>query len=272
MIEGRDTITGYRTRRGDLLGVHNAKTIKGESLGVLTAIMYLAPASLSGFNVCAASSPDCRADCLYYAGRGAMSKIQRVRIARTQRLYSERALFVRQLQHEIEGLQIVAQRHAMRLAVRLNGTSDVLWERIAPRLFDAPGVTFYDYTKHAPRARNRRPGNYALTFSAEAHTLERAHEWLHDGVNVAAVVTPATHTELLALGDAARVRFHDATQHDARFLDPAHSVALLLPKGSLRKKTPQTSRMLLSKNAALELGRAAWQRHNAEGRGDARAA
>lgn len=241
MPEGRDTLTGYRTRRGDLLGVHNAKTIKGESLGVLTAIMYLAPHDLSGWNVCAASSADCRRDCLYSSGRGAMGKIQAARIARTKRLYTERPLFIRQLENEIEGLAIVAARHDMRLAVRLNGTSDILWERLAPQLFARfPDVSFYDYTKHTSTKRRALPSNYALTFSAQRDTLGDAMRALAVGWNVAAVVDQETHAALVNAPG-----FHDASAHDVRFLDPALSVGLLIAKGSLRKHTAQSSAMIL---------------------------
>lgn len=249
MIEGRDTLTGFRTRRGDLLGVHNAKTIKGESLGVLTAIMYLAPAELSGWNVCAMSTPACRADCLYYSGRGAMRRTQAARERRTARLFQERGLFIRQLENEIEALEIVAQRHAMRLAVRLNGTSDIIWERIAPHVFNRfPAVAFYDYTKHTPAKRAKRPANYALTFSAQRDTLGDAMRALSLGWNVAAVVEPETHAALIE-----RPGFHDASAHDVRFLDPAYSVGLLLPKGSLRKQTAQTSSMILHASEARAL-------------------
>jgi hypothetical protein len=54
-----------------LLGVQNAKTSKGESLGYLTGIMYLAPANtVKGLNLCPFASSGCKAACLYSAGRG----------------------------------------------------------------------------------------------------------------------------------------------------------------------------------------------------------
>ena len=34
----------------------NAKTVKGQKKGYLTAILYLAPSDLSGFNVCPMAS------------------------------------------------------------------------------------------------------------------------------------------------------------------------------------------------------------------------
>lgn len=261
-MEGRDTLTGYRTRRGDLLGVHNAKTILGESLGVLTAIMYLAPHELSGWNVCPMASADCVRDCLFTSGRGAMQRTKDARLARTRRFFEARGAFMHQLSTEISILEAVAERHKMRLAVRLNGTSDILWERTpAPvaiqraknNLMDQfPRVQFYDYTKHTPAKRRALPSNYSLTFSAQSETIASAMHALEAGWNVAAVVTGETHAKLIE-----RPGFHDASAHDVRFLDPAPSVGLLLPKGSLRKHTPQSSGMIISEAQALELSHAA---------------
>ena len=40
-------------KRKQLLGFDtNAKTVKGEQLGFLTGILYLAPSNLSGYQVC----------------------------------------------------------------------------------------------------------------------------------------------------------------------------------------------------------------------------
>ena len=53
-----------------LLGTQNYKTVKGEKKGVITGILYLAPASISGWNVCPKASEGCKKACLYKAGRG----------------------------------------------------------------------------------------------------------------------------------------------------------------------------------------------------------
>jgi len=71
--------------RKPLLGFDtNAKTVKGEQLGFLTGILYLAPSDISGFNVCPmAKIAQCEKACLYTAGRGAFTSIQNARIAKT---------------------------------------------------------------------------------------------------------------------------------------------------------------------------------------------
>jgi hypothetical protein len=62
----------------------NAKTIKGQKRGYLTAVLYLAPANLSGYEVCSMRSDGCTDACLNTAGRGRMPKVQSARIRRTQ--------------------------------------------------------------------------------------------------------------------------------------------------------------------------------------------
>ena len=72
----------------------NAKTLKSDLSNIvkefledyekaLTGIVYLAPASISGKNVCGSSSPACRLACLYSAGRGRMSNVQKGRLRKT---------------------------------------------------------------------------------------------------------------------------------------------------------------------------------------------
>lgn len=263
-----ETITGLRMQRGALLGISNAKTVKGEALGVLTGVMFLAPYMVSGRNVCAMASDDCIRDCLYTSGRGAMQRTKDARVARTLRFWNERPAFMAQLASEIMGLEAIAARHGLSLAIRLNGTSDILWERQPVTICGAPhanlmrafpNVRFYDYTKHKPAKRWLPVSmlrNYDLVFSAQRHTLKDACEALGLGWNVAAVVSPADHAALLAIVDGAR--FHDASAHDARMRDPMRSVGLLIAKGTLKRETPDTSRMILTRDEAARLGRAAW--------------
>ena len=50
------------------------KTDKGRSRGYSTAIMYFAPADLSGYDVCQYRSAGCTAACLNTAGHGGIAK------------------------------------------------------------------------------------------------------------------------------------------------------------------------------------------------------
>ena len=61
----------------NLLTEGNNKTVKGRAKGYTTFIMHLAPADLSGKDVCPKRSPGCTAACLNSAGRGQMHATQR---------------------------------------------------------------------------------------------------------------------------------------------------------------------------------------------------
>ena len=67
----------------------NAKTVKGEKLGYLTGVMYLAPSDLSGYEVCPmAKKANCIDACLNKAGRGGMfTSVQTARINKTKRFF-----------------------------------------------------------------------------------------------------------------------------------------------------------------------------------------
>src|SRR5215472_12933765 len=88
-----------------LLTVQNAKTTKGEKLGILTGILYLAPANESGvMNTCASSTPECRHACLFTAGRGRFDAVRHGRIRKTLWLARDRAGFVAELKRNVTGL------------------------------------------------------------------------------------------------------------------------------------------------------------------------
>lgn len=152
----------------------DAKTIKGETFGFLTGILYLAPANTTKWNTCSmASIAKCDVACLFTAGRGAMSPVAQGRINKTIWFFEERSSFMVQLAINIRQLVAKATKQNKKPLVRLNGTSDIRWESVAfidadgteyVNIFAAfPDVQFYDYTKIA----NRKdiPSNYDLTFS-----------------------------------------------------------------------------------------------------------
>ena len=147
----------------------DAKTTKGESLGFLTGILYLAPATTTKWNTCSmAKIAECDKACLYTAGRGAFSSVQQARIRKTEWFFEDRQSFMQQLVVDIDKLFFKAKRMGLTPLVRLNGTSDIRWESIPingyKNIFEAfPDVQFYDYTKDVNR--KDLPANYDLTFS-----------------------------------------------------------------------------------------------------------
>ena len=137
-----------------LLGVGTSyKTIKSEKVGVLTGILYMAPYNLSGKNVCPNASTGCAAACLNTAGRGAMNTVQAARLKKTNRFFEDRQQFLWDLVIEISALRRKARARGMKAAVRLNGTSDLPYEKYKIRdtgkniMEIFPDIQFYDYTK-----------------------------------------------------------------------------------------------------------------------------
>lgn len=218
-----------------LLTYGNPKTAKGEAAGYLTAILHLAPASLSGRNVCPRSSAGCRAACLNTAGRGGIfPSIGRARVRKTQELFADRTGFVARLSREIAAGERKAARLGMRFAVRLNGTSDLLWEKFAQSLFlDHPTVQFYDYTKIPGRV---TPQNYHLTFSLSEDNGPDALQELARGRAVAVVLR-----DKAAVARAIAEGFEDTPAvngdlSDLRFLDPPAVVIALYAKGRAKNE------------------------------------
>ena len=170
----------------------NAKVAKSAKNGnYLSTLMHLAPAQISGREVCASRSVGCTAACLYSAGRGRFTKTQQARINRTRFFFEDRAGFVAKLTKEITSHVRRADKLDKIPCVRLNGTSDIVWEKVVPELFDKfPGVTYYDYTKHVKRCLPgwALPSNYHLTFSRSEENEADCLNILRGGkVNVAAV-------------------------------------------------------------------------------------
>src|SRR5690349_2376347 len=119
-----------------LLTTSNPKTAKGEGAGWHTAILHFAPATLAGFNVCGYASKGCVKGCLNTAGHGGigldadgLNTVQVARIQRTRWFKRDRDAFMARLVREIRAHVRRAERHGLRPCVRLNGTSDLPWEK-----------------------------------------------------------------------------------------------------------------------------------------------
>lgn len=222
-----------------LLTVGNPKTLKGEKQGYLTFILHLAPAKVSGVEMCPDRSPACTFLCLNTAGRGGIFRkgektnaIQKARIRRTKAFNETREAFMLELVADIKRAIAHAKRKGLIPVFRLNGTSDVKWEAIPAggkaNIFELfSDVQFYDYTKSLNR---RTPSNYDLTFSLSETNKGAAFIALAQGFNVAAVFAklPAAFMGYPVIaGD----------ESDLRFKDPRKVIVGLTPKGRAKKDT-----------------------------------
>jgi hypothetical protein len=154
-----------------------------------------------------------------------------------------------QLIKDIEGLVRKAGRAGFVPVIRLNGTSDIPWERIPAKgrtnimnLF--PDVQFYDYTKVTKRAlahaRGELPKNYHLTFSLSENNDADALSVLRSGGSVAAVfgkmprgVNSLGDWVIPAYGSYA-IPVVDGDESDLRFLDPRGVIVGLKAKGKAK--------------------------------------
>ena len=216
----------------NLLSMDNAKTPKGENIGVLTGILYLAPAKISGYEVCPRRSEGCTKACLYSAGKGGFNNVQQARIRRTKMFFEQRELFLSMLRLDIRLIELVAQDKGMIPAVRLNGTSDIDWTRFGI-MEEFPNVRFYDYTKVLNRLK-KLPPNYYVTFSrAESNDIDSLTA-IKMGHNVSVVFNLGKNDPMPDTWNGAPV--YDGDETDARFLDPQGGYIIgLRAKGQAKK-------------------------------------
>jgi hypothetical protein len=224
-----------------LLSTANPKIQKGTKQGYLSFILHLAPADVSGYNTCPKATVGCKAACLNTAGRGGMFKrgentnmIQKARIRKTEYFFNDRAGFMADLVADIKKAIKFAERKGLTPVFRLNGTSDLSWEKYEVPVFCTknifelfPDVQFYDYTK-VPKRKVEGIDNYHLTFS-QADGNEKDANWaISKNMNVTVVFDkiPAEYK--------GREVFN-ADDTDLRFLDPKGVVLGLKAKGRAKK-------------------------------------
>ena len=227
----------------------DSKTVKGEKLGYLTGILYLAPHKISGKNICPHATPGCSAECIYNTGRGKFSNVQAARIKKTEYFLKDRENFMLDLYKSI--IKLIKKSDKLNLipVIRLNGTSDLRWENIR---FNYNGkhktvfqvfktVQFYDYTKYPLNTGrwDNLPFNYDLTYSLAENNHSEAARMLQAGKKVAAVyrdkLPELQYFKIGGLGLTFPVV--DADTSDLRFNDPGGHICGLKAKGGAKQDT-----------------------------------
>jgi len=222
----------------------DTKTIKGLKKGYLTGIMYLAPYTIGGKNICPfAKAAGCIDACLNTAGRGIFNNVQQARLNRTKLFHSDINAFMNKLAVEIEALEKTAIKNGLIPVVRLNGLSDINWEDIrfnyefihnkirSVTIFELfSDIQFYDYTKNPNR--DQLPKNYDLTFSySNKPEFKKFNEIaIKKNMRLAAVFSdqnlPAYFMGLPVL---------NGDESDLTFLAPKNTILGLYAKGKAKK-------------------------------------
>lgn len=244
-----------------LFSTDSAKAAKASGFGYLNAIHYMAPYDFSGAaNVCPHATPECIRDCLgWFSGQAAIvsdlengtNATRESRKLKVRLFMSDRADYMNRLVRDIVSLRRKAAREGLKLCVRLNGSSDISWERISfvlsPSTLKAlglpadkrasaniiglfPDIQFVEYTKNYKRL-GKAPANLDLTLSYSARNADACVSALLAGHNVAIVFhggLPATFGGFPVI---------DGDKHDLRHLDrKGGCIVGLSPKGSKAKR------------------------------------
>lgn len=222
-----------------LLTTNNTKIVKSLSKGYKSYILHLSPYKVSGRNLCPKASAGCIASCLNYAGHGGMlkdgtNKVQEARKRRSRYFIEDQRMFMLELYVEINRAIRECDRLGLAPVIRLNGTSDVAWERIPVleynNIFEAyPHVQFYDYTKIEKRYKACASiPNYHLTYSRTESNWEKCEQVLESGHSVAVVfdAIPSSYMGYKVI---------DGTVDDLRFLDPSSVIVGLKALGRAKK-------------------------------------
>lgn len=220
------------------------KHLKSLKYGELTLTLYLAPAKMSGYEVCPGRNAECTRLCLNQSGKNIGPQkvkgdfINQSRITKTKLFFEERDFFMDWLIAEIEAAKRKAKRMTYKLSIRLNNTSDISPEefhRNGKNILEMyPDIQFYDYTKVASRVDlMKKYPNYDVTFSYTGYNLTKCQEMLLNKIRVA-VVFKVVPEEFMGYPVI------DGDKYDMRYKDDGPVIVGLKYKINRNKLTPET--------------------------------
>ena len=211
-----------------------------------SAIQHLSPSDESGiFNTCPFASKECRELCLKTTYRMRSDPSTKARINRTALLSQDPETYFHLLTGEILATHLKAEKLGKKAAIRLNGTSDIRWEKRSVNLFgesynnifDAfPEIIFYDYTKFPldkmQKALQQKNYFFVYSLSEKSTSLSEAKEYQDIGINTAAVFLDKFPQEFSLNGQEYPTLNGD--ESDLIFTYPKNHIICLKAKGKAK--------------------------------------
>jgi hypothetical protein len=234
---------------------HSAKLMKTQKMRhELTYGIYLAPAELSGRNICPGASEYCKAACLNLSGRARIetnNRIYNARIKKTKLFFAYNTFIMDWITAEIRAYKAKADRLGYSFSIRINCTSDLDISKYRNSaglnvLEQFPTIQVYDYTKVFSRIKllEKYP-NYDLTYSYNGLNFSKCVAALNTGVRVAMVFEkrlPAYYRNIPVVnGDL----------YDIRYVDPKNAIVGLVFKHVRNKINLNNTPFVISEHDTL---------------------
>lgn len=227
----------------------SAKIIKGEKLGYITGVCYLRSfRKIGGINTCShAKLAQCWFPCLENSGKMSLPSAIQARENRLNLLFENPQAFFSILIADIEKIERKAKKLGMGTAYRLNGTSDLEWNRIlinGKSIFGLlPDLVWYDYTKNPKIAETYRNMGLSCTLSWYPKLdTKGVCDHLDQGGNIAIAYHGKKLPDTQQIGDQV-YRVVDGDISDLRFLDNQGVVVGLRYKYATGKNSKEINQL-----------------------------
>jgi hypothetical protein len=171
-VEGKVYVGRWRSRRPLLSANSKLRKLPGRAGRYRAIGLAMAPANYSGKEMCPWRTDGCTKACNgFWSGMNVTISTRLALIGRALLWHHFRPLFESKLRTELFNFRKLCQKSGLIPAVRLNVSTDVVWERLLAAIFsDFPEIRFLDYTKALPVHRPKLPANYSLCHSFNEKT------------------------------------------------------------------------------------------------------
>lgn len=213
----------------------STKVELGQGFGYFTSVLYLAPARLSGYEVCGGRSVECTRGCLSHQS-GHLAFHQAGSIFKTWWFFSDKEDFQAAAIGELHNQMSKAKRKGFKFAIRMNGTSDIPFKKVY-QWAQENNVQCYEYTKLKSVIVRHLDHTDIVhrTFSIDETqaSFVFAKTYCELGGNASIVIPSArkAKAEAIAALQDLDLPIVDGDEHDLRFRDPVGAIAYLKAKG-----------------------------------------